>query len=372
MSNHPQLAHKQYSATDLHALQSMGLATDLANNPGMRLDSANDAGLFIARQLDYIKARTFDVKYPTNHALSLFSVSRNTNQGAQSVSWHGYDFVGKAQILAAESNDIPRGAITGREKTTPVRTIALQYGYSLEQIESSRFSGVPLESKTARFTRQAIDNEINRIAWVGDNTHGLTGVLTPGNGVPVIPAPNFIVQMTPMEIIKFVTLLETITAVSTLSVERPDTWAVPTDVFLHLTRVPVKDDNGGIIASSVAQWLASTKDAARIKKIVEVPELNPKSETLRGTPYYNDGAMFVFKKDPDLFQIEVPLLFDQRAPQEEGLRFNVPCRARTAGALMYYPMSCLIIKGGSKKIELPSGANIANFGKALKPKKANE
>ena len=66
---------------------------------------------------------------------------------------------------------------------------------------------------------------------------------------------------------------------------------------------------------------------------------------LAGTPYASSGVSFVFKKDPNSFSIEVPLLFHQTAPQADGLRFNIFCRARTAGALMYYPMSALIVAG---------------------------
>ena len=43
--------------------------------------------------------------------------------------------------------------------------------------------------------------------------------------------------------------------------------------------------------------------------------------------------------------IENPLPFLQHPAQPSKLEFEVPCEARTAGAIIYYPLSMLIIPG---------------------------
>ena len=51
------------------------------------------------------------------------------------------------------------------------------------------------------------------------------------------------------------------------------------------------------------------------------------------------------KNDARKFTIENPLSFMQYPVQPEGLEMVVPCEARTAGAIIYYPMSMLIATG---------------------------
>lgn len=58
-----------------------------------------------------------------------------------------------------------------------------------------------------------------------------------------------------------------------------------------------------------------------------------------------DHPDYLFKNDPRKFTIENPLPFMQYPVQPEGLEMVVPCEARTAGAIIYYPMSMLIATG---------------------------
>ena len=333
------LTHRDYDPADVRALKATGLLeTITANRRNVRMDSADDAGIFFARQLDYIKAQLYNVKYPENHALSLFPVSYSVNPGAQTVSWRGFDRVGASKILAEEATDIPRVAISGIEKSTPIRTLGNFYSYSLGQMEAARFGGLPLDAELAKTSRLSIDQELNRIAWVGDAAHGLAGVLSPGN-FPTLAAPSRIVDMTPMQILAFVRQMISLTAITTMSVERPDTWAVPTDVFIHLIMTRFEDGSD----MSIATWLKN--NTLRLKEIIEVPELNADSDTLKGTAYEGVGTSFFYSKDENSFSIEVPLAFDQTPPQPSELAFKIFCRARTAGALIYYPMSALIVPG---------------------------
>ena len=54
------------------------------------------------------------------------------------------------------------------------------------------------------------------------------------------------------------------------------------------------------------------------------------------------GVMLLFKNDARKLTVENPLPFMQYPVQTEGLEMVVPCEARTAGVLIYYPMSLLI------------------------------
>jgi hypothetical protein len=124
----------------------------------------------------------------------------------------------------------------------------------------------------------------------------------------------------------------------TKSVEKPDILALPTDAFLYLANTPLVI--GGGSTGSILKWIL--ENSPRLKSIVEAPELNADSGI---TPYSGQGVAFMFTNDADKFSIENPLPFYQHPVQPKGLEFEVPCESRTAGVMIYYPLSMLIILG---------------------------
>ena len=134
--------------------------------------------------------------------------------------------------------------------------------------------------------------------------------------------------------------MQAYTATLTKSVERPDTLAIPTDAYLYLANTPRSDQSD----KSILSWVL--ENSPRLKEIVEAPELNADSGI---SPYSKgstpQGVGFMFTKDARKFTIENPLPFFQHPVQPNGLEFVIPCEAKTAGALIYYPLSMLIIPG---------------------------
>ena len=126
------------------------------------------------------------------------------------------------------------------------------------------------------------------------------------------------------------------TATLTKSVEQPDTLALPTEAYLYLANTPRSEYSD----LSILNWILA--NVSRLKEIVEAPELNADSYV---TPYPGQNVAFMFKMDPMKFTIENPLPFYQFPIQPKGLEFEIPCEARTAGAIIYYPLSMLIIPG---------------------------
>lgn len=75
------------------------------------------------------------------------------------------------------------------------------------------------------------------------------------------------------------------------------------------------------------------------------PELQADSTDINPFGAQGKNVAFLFTKDPDKIAIENPLPFIQHPVQPEGLEMVVPCEARTAGAVIYYPLSALIAVG---------------------------
>ena len=339
----PQMPSKSYDPNDYRVLRNLPFIDSFAEDPSMRFDSGEDAGVFFAGELDHIKAEVYNKLYPQFTALSLFPVSSEAPIGADTISYYGYDKVGEAKFIHDYASDLPRADVFGQPVTRPIKTIGTHYGYSNQEMRASRMAGKSLDILRGEAAKYTIDYLTNRVAWAGDTETGLDGVLSVGNDVPVFALPNDgrnnsprFVDKTPEQILRDIAAMVRFVAALTKSVEQPDNLALPTEAYLHLfdtPRSPASD-------FSVGQWVL--QNMPRLKTIVEAPELNHDSDI---TPYPGIDVGFMFSKNRRKFSIEIPMPFYQYPIQPRNLGFIVPCESRIAGALIYYPKSMLIIPG---------------------------
>lgn len=127
---------------------------------------------------------------------------------------------------------------------------------------------------------------------------------------------------------------------TTKKVEEPDTLALPAEAYIILQNRRID----GTASNLLTYIQDNIKD---IQNIVSCPELDP--DSVDTNPYADEedgkGVMLLFKNDARKLTIENPLPFIQYPVQTQGLEMVVPCEARTAGAIIYYPMSLLIATG---------------------------
>ena len=341
----PVMPSDSFDQLDYEAFRYSRIPASLVDDKTLRFDSMEDASVFFARELDFIKTKTYDRLYPDFNALKLFPTSSEADPGAETITFYSYDRSGVAKIIQNYATDLPRVDTKGIPSTAHIKSLGDSYGYSVQEMRASRYAGKSLDVRRGANAKDAIDRLTNMIAWAGDEENNLVGVLSPSNDVPLFTLPlnaagtsTRWVDKSPMEVLADVNAMQAYTAVLTKSVEKPDILALPTDAFLYLANTPLLI--GGVAVGSIMKWILD--NSPRLKEIVEAPELNADSGV---TPYIGQGVAFMFSKDPDKFTIENPLPFYQHPAQPKGLEFEVPCESRTAGVIIYYPMSMLITVG---------------------------
>jgi hypothetical protein len=165
--------HQEFDEDDLRAIQAQGggiLHEDQADFGG--------ASLAFARQLDYVKARAYDRRYPDLRASVLVPDVQDVPEWVQTITVTSYDAVGMAKIVANYADDLPRADVCGVEKTIPVLTLGDSYGFTVNEIRASRGSGIGLDFRKAEAARRAIELKLNTIKLVGDAEYGLYGLFT--------------------------------------------------------------------------------------------------------------------------------------------------------------------------------------------------
>jgi hypothetical protein len=68
----------------------------------------DEAGLFLERQLEYIRPQIFEVAYADIKYPTLLPVTSEAGQGAQTFTYRIMDSTGEFKLIADAADDLPR------------------------------------------------------------------------------------------------------------------------------------------------------------------------------------------------------------------------------------------------------------------------
>lgn len=335
--------HVNYDGADARALRSGNVCRALVGGE-TRFDSVEQASVFFARELDYVKTETYDVEYPEMTALNLFPVTSEVPEGAETFTYYSYDKTGMAKIINNYATDLPRADVKGKPVTGYVKSVGDSYGYSVQEMRASRLAGKSLDVRKGESARYAMDYTVNKIAWAGDKDNGLVGILSEGNDIPKYVLSTVTVDgeehtefryKNADQILDDINGMQKYTSQITKNVEKPDTLVLPSDVYIDLATRRIPDTETTILKFVLDH-------APYLKEIREANELQAESTDINTT---GSNVMFLFTNDERKMSLEIPMHFYQYPLQEKGLEIEIPCEQRVAGMIIYYPLSGLLAEG---------------------------
>ena len=300
-----------------------------------------DGAVFFQRQLEHIKARSYDVKYAELKARMLFPVSNEGGPGVTSITYRTYDQSGAAKIINAYADDLPRADVAGKETTIPVRSIGISYGYNLDEIQASQLTGAALDQRRANAARRSNEQVVNDVAFFGDEESNLPGLFSNPNipsGAVVNPGSGTTwVNKTPDQILFDVNDLFADIFETTKMVETGNTLLLPPAQWSYIMSTPRSSNSD----TTIAQYLAN--NSPYLNSIEDIIPVNECAAALN--PELAADAMVAYDRSPDKLQLEIPVELEMLAVQQKNLEFVVPGRSRLAGLNIYYPLSLAIATG---------------------------
>lgn len=313
-----------------------------------KMDAADS--IFFARELEALKARVWERKYPPFSAFDLFPLSTEIDAGAETIVWQEMDRVGIAKVISAYANDLPRVDVYGSENTSMIRTVGDSYGFSNQDIRAARLAGKPLSSRKATAARQAMDQAMNRIAWFGDRKHGLKGVLETANANLVVAgtaaaAPNGTAWSaasgkTADEILVDLHNLYQASRTASSDVERVDTIVLPPDPLGYINVTP----RSATSDTTILEFFRRTHpDVRTITSAVELTSVPAASLPSGGASAAN--VAMAFNRSEETLTHEIPMMFTQHPEQVVGLEHIIPCEGRTGGVIVYRPVAISFMEG---------------------------
>lgn len=297
--------------------------------PGQRMD-ANET-MFLARQLEEIRAKSYDIKYAPLDAVSFLPVDTSLSPGAEALTYRQYEMFGMAKIVADYANDFPTANVVAREFTSKIKSLGASYQYSVQEMRAASFAGVPLEQRKANAARRAIDQLHNTLARVGSAANGLLGFLNQSNTTS-FSVPNGAagtatwVTKTPDEIVADMFDIAAGIVTSTKGVEIPDTILLP---LAQHALVSTRRMGDGSDTTILEYFL---KASPWVKQVLPWHEL-------AGAGTGPTDRMVCYRKDPDALTYVMPVPFEQFAPQEEGMVLKTHVHGRSGGVVVTYPLS---------------------------------
>ena len=340
----PNMPSEGYDKADYNALMASNIPAALKGMPEMRFDSEEDASMFFARELDFIKAKSYDKIYPEFSALKYFPITHEVPAGAETITYYSYEKTGMAAIINNYATDLPRADIKGKPFTSFVKSIGSSFGYSVQEMRASRMAHKSLDVRKAESARYANDRKVNTIAFAGDKANNILGILSPENNVPIYTLSTVTVEDEPYIDFKHKSALEILHDINgmveyqakiTKSVERADSLMLPASVFIDISTRIIP--NTGY---TVLRFLK--ENSPYVKNFESAAELEADSDE---TNPYGQNVILLYTKDPGKFSVENPMAFYQYPLQNRNLEVVVPCESRTGGVLMYYPFSAVIAFG---------------------------
>lgn len=293
------------------------------------INKDNASTIFFPRELEQIKPNSYDIEYAPLSAFVLIPTSRTTDAGADVVTYTQYDSTGRAKTVSNYADDVPLVNVRGKQYSSNIVSIADGYLISIQDMRASRFANKDIERRLMQTASEAIQQDMNELAFFGNAHQGIQGWLTNTaiNKEPVAgaTAPDRLwINKTSVERVKDLTDAYSHIITTTKKREIPDTIAMPIAQYYMLQ---TEQYNAGTDTTALEFFLKNNPGVTVVA-----------ANELQGAFGGLDGFV-VYTRSERKFWQEVPVAFEMLPPQVENMAYKVICHARYGGVIVAYPQS---------------------------------
>lgn len=290
-----------------------------------RLD---DAGLFLDRQLEYIRPQIFEVEYADIKYSTILPVTAEAGPGSQQFTYRIMDATGDFKLISDAADDLPRADVSQTEKSINIRSFGGSFGYTVQELRAAQMANVALEQRRAAAVRRAYEEKVESVAMFGESSVNLAGFFNNAT-VDVISANKWFSTsaVTAQEMLEI--LNQGVSAIISGSnmKEQPDTILMPYEDYNTVSTTRNSDSSD----VTVLEYFLRTNPY--IRNVEPINQLAAANSSLA------KNRLVVYKRDPQKVQLHIPQPLELFPPQQRGLEFIVPAHARVGGVALYYPKS---------------------------------
>ena len=292
----------------------------------------DDVGLFLARELEQVLARTFEVQYADIKYSSVLPISTEIGQGADSFTYRIFDAQGSMKLIQDKASDLPRADVLRKEVTHQVRSLGASFAYSIQETRAAALvPGMNLEQRRANAVRRAYEEKVQDVAYFGEGSVGMDGFFNNANVDKTVPDKWFDTATTD-EMLELLNEGPTSIVQGSNMKESPNTMLVPYDVFRIISTTPRSDSSD----TTVLEFFLRTNPF--IRSVEPINELEATKSEL------SKDRIICYDRSPEKLQLHIPRTLEFLPPVRNNLEFSVAAHARVGGVALYYPKSVLYVE----------------------------
>lgn len=312
-----------FNETDLAALRS-----DVARHANLRLDAGETASL--AKQLEHVYAKTYDVKYGEHKARRFIPIDTSVDAAAEFYTYRQWDMFGMAKLVANYADDLPRVDALAKEYPAAIKSLGASYGYSVQDMRRAAKAGSQLDARRAAAARRAHEQAFDDLMAFGDADAGLSG-FTNSSAVPIVsPTTGTWVTSvaTPLQMIQDLNDLVNSIVTATKETFVPDTLLLSNISFQRLNSTPMSTT--GDADKTVLRFFLDNNPY--ITDVDQWSKLNAAGAA-------SASRAIAYKRSEEVLAGVEPQSFEQFPPQWRNLEAVIPTHSRVGGVRIQYPLA---------------------------------
>lgn len=311
-----------------HFLASMpsGSTVRLDGRGSVRLDLAVSTA-FIAQELEFVKSQLFDVKKVALKARTFIPVSHDVNPGAEVVAYDSYDTIGEAKIVEDYAKDFPRVDAEKKRLRDTIFEIGASYGWTFQDLRAIAMSGSRLNLERAMQARRAIEAKLDKLAALGATERGGTGFVNNADVVLFGTALSWSLATSGRTIKANLNALVQKVITDSKETHIPDTLLLPPKAFAVANEVTYSDQ---VETSALKSFL---QDSPYIRRVDQWTRLEA-----AGADGVKDRIV-AYQMANDCMELEIPMEYEETAPEIRGKEFIVHASLRSAGTIVRRPLA---------------------------------
>jgi hypothetical protein len=320
--------------------------------------TAGSAGLFLLRQLQYVRSTVMSVEYPENKALTFIPLATDILPSVSQYVYYVRDRTGKSRIQNPNAEGpLPRFDIQSDERYGKVVSLEGCYGWTIDELREAARLMIDLPTAKAENARDILLRDTDEVIR--------TGQLTFTNGAPAQVASGIGGFLNHAEVAVSGTALDGVTYGKTMHdwfVASTTSDQMANDLFdleqtIKAATLATFVPDTLVLATALMNRLISTKmstasdknvlkyyleNSRYIKNIEEWIYLDGAGVTDSGTGAgANKHRAVMYARDKRVLEAVNPIEFEQQAAQVEGFGFTIPCRAKVGGVKFYNPRAAI-------------------------------
>ena len=299
-------------------------------------DIRNDeVGLFLARELETILSRSFEVEYADIKYSQVLPISTEVASGSDSYTYRIFDAQGSNEDDCRQGQVIFL-ALTSCGRKSPCLFAALGRVLHIQSKRRGlllRCPGMNLEQRRANAVRRAYEEKVQDVAFFGDAPSGMKGLVNSDQVDKIVPNKWFDgASTTTDEMLEILNEAPTRIVNGSNQKETPNTMLVPYDVYRIISTTARSTTSD----TTVMEFFLRTNPFIR--------SIEPINELAASKSVLAKDRIICYDRSPEKLQLHIPQTLEFLPPVRTGLEFTVASHARIGGTAVYYPKSVLYVE----------------------------